>query len=240
MMAWKRHALPAAAVGLGIAGYMLRTALYVVGVDQKNLLVRGHPLEIILWICTAAALGVSLLDGMGTPRVEGYDRCFRKSLVSALGHILAASGILLAVLRQEQQSNPVELLWKLTGMGGAALLCWAGLCRAMGKRPFFGGYALACVFLALHLVGHYRSWCADPQLQNYVFAFLGTLLMMLFTYLQAAFCVDMGKSRLQRMVGLLAMYCCFVALPNTQNPELYFSCGLFAVSSLCAPDPARE
>lgn len=240
MSVCKRHALPAVAVVLGITGFMLRFGLYTVGVDLKNLLVRGHPLEIALWLCTAAAVGVSLLDGLAMPKIEEYDRCFRISLLSALGHILAASGILLTVLRQVLQMSPLQPLWKICGVGSAVLLCWAAFSRTMGKRPFFGAYALTSVFFALHLVGHYQSWCADPQLQNYVFAFLATLLMMVFSYLHASFCVDMGKSQLQRMVGLLAMYCCFVAMPNTQNPELYLGCGLFAVTSLCAPKAGEK
>lgn len=240
MTVCKRHALPAAAVVLGITGYMLRSGLYVVGVDIKNLLVRGHPLEIALWICTAAVAGISLLDSLGMPRTEEYNRCFRISLLSALGHILAASGILLTVLRQDLLMSPLQPLWKICGVGSAVLLCWAAFSRATGKRPFFGAYGLASVFFALHLVGHYQTWCADPQLQNYVFAFLATLLMMVLSYLHASFCVDMGKSRQQRMVGLLAMYCCFVALPNTLNPELYLGCGLFAVTSLCTPEAGEK
>jgi hypothetical protein len=180
------------------------------------------------------------LDSLVEPQIAKYDRCFRGSVLSALGHILAASGILLTVLRQELQMSPLQPLWKICGVGSAVLLCWAAFCRAMGKRPFFGAYTLASVFFALHLVGHYQTWCADPQLQNYVFAFLATLLMMVFSYLHASFCVDMGKSRLQRMVGLLAVYCCFVAMPNTQSMELYLGCGLFAVTSLCTPQARKK
>lgn len=238
MVSWKKRTLPIAAVVLAIAGYMLRSGLYTVAVDQKNLLVRGHPLEIALWICTAAAAGAALLDSLGTPKQTVYELCFRRSLISALGHILAAGGILLTVLRQDAPMGPTAPVWKIVGMGSAALLCLSGLQRAMGKRVFFGGYALTSVFFALHLVGNYQSWCADPQLQNYVFAFLGTLLMMVFCYLQSAFCVGLGKSRQQRLAGLLAMYCCIAAMANMPDPQLYLCCGIFAVTSLCRPEKA--
>lgn len=239
MVSWKKRTLPAAAVILAIAGYMLRSGLYTVAVDHKNLLVRGHPLEIVLWICTAAAAGAAVLDSLGTPRQTVYEQCFRRSLISALGHILAASGILLTVLRQDVSMGPTAPLWKILGMGSAALLCLAGFQRAMGKCVFFGSYALTSVFFALHLVGNYQRWCADPQLQNYVFAFLGTLLMMVFCYQQAALCVGLGKSRQQRLMGLLAMYCCFAAMANMPDPQLYLCSGIFAVSSLCRPEEAE-
>lgn len=238
-MITKKRTLPILAVILAIAGYMLRSALFTVAVDHKNLLIRGHPLEAALWICTAAMASVAVLDSLGTHRRTNFEQCFRGSLISALGHILAASGILLTVLRQVMPLGPTAPVWKMVGMGSAALLCLAGFQRALGKRVFFGSYALASVFFALHLVGHYQTWCADPQLQNYVFAFLGTLLMMVFCYQQAALCVDMGSSRQQRLSGLLAMYCCFAAMANMPDPQLYLCGGIFTLTSLCRPAAAE-
>ena len=235
-MITKKRTLPILAVILAIAGYMLRSGLFAVAVDSKNLLVRGHPLEWALWICTAAAVIAAVLDCLGVSKRTAFEQCFRRSLISALGHILAASGIALTVLRQVTPLSPTAPVWKIVGLVSAVLLCLAGFQRALGKRVFFGSYALASVFFALHLVGHYQTWCADPQLQNYVFAFLGTLLMMVFCYQQAALCVDMGSSRQQRLTGLLAMYCCFAAMGNMPEPQLYLCSGIFVVTSLCQPE----
>lgn len=228
----KRNILPAAVVLLGIFGYSLRSGLYAVAVDHKNLLVRGHPLEIALWACTAAAVLAAVLDGaVWQSRKSGIG-----ALIGGLGHILAAAGILMTVLGQNLFLTPIMQMWKVAGMISAALLCLAGLFLAMGKRPLFVSYVAGSVFFALHLIGHYQSWCADPQLQNYVFSFLGGLFLMMISYFQAAALAGMGKIRLQRLSCLLALYCCLAAIANTQYLILYFSCGIWAVSCLCIPE----
>lgn len=233
----KRNILPAAVVILGFFGYSLRSGLYAVAVDSKNLLVRGHPLELALWACTAAAVLAGVLDGFTwEKRRSGIG-----TLVSGLGHILAAAGIALTVLGQDLLMSPILQLWKAAGLISAALLCASGLLLAMGKRPLFLSYAAASVFFALHLIGHYQSWCADPQIQNYVFSFLGGLFLMMVSYFQAAALTGMGNTKLQRLCCLLAMYCCMAAIANTQHLILYLSCGIWGASSLYIPEfPVRK
>ena len=215
------HPLSCGVLLFSAAGAFLRSRLYGIGIDEKNLLVRGHPLETALWILTALTalwIFLSAAKGKQPPAV--------RVLPFALGHIGAAAGIALAVLSGGTATALVPL-WKYTGLSAAVLLALTGLGAVREKRPFFGGYALASVFFALHLVGHYQGWCSDPRLQNYFFSFAGILALMLLSYYLAAEAIGRG-SRGLRISGLLAVFFCFVSLSGTQYPLMYALCGLWA------------
>lgn len=227
----KPDIMPAVLGLLGILGYGLRTALYATAVDAKGLLISFHPLELGLWLCSALAAGLTVWDARKLPQ-DTVKAETAVSLPAALGHILAAAGIVLTVLPGGGMGlTPVQKLWRFAGMACGPLLLWGGFQRARGEKSFFGIYAAVSVFFALHLVCHYQSWCADPQLQNYVFSFLGSLALMLFAYYRSALQVGSGKPRLLRLTGLLALYLCLTAASagNTE-PLLYLGCGLWAGS----------
>ena len=233
--------MPLGILLLSVMGFWLRTELYAAGVDGKNLLVRGHPLEIGLWVCTAAAVVLCLAAARQGYKVKSYAANFEASLPAALGHILAGSGILLTVLWEPAPGlAPIGQLWKVAGIAGCPLLYWAAFCRVRGSRPFFGCYGGVSVFFALHLVANYQTWCADPQLQNYVFAFLASLALMLFAYYQTAFCVDGGSGFLLRLTGLMAVYFCLTALARGASLFLYGGCAAWALTGLSRIRPRRE
>ena len=48
--------LPLGVMLLGAGGFALRSALFQLAVDEKNLLIRNHPLSVALLVCAAAAL----------------------------------------------------------------------------------------------------------------------------------------------------------------------------------------
>lgn len=237
----KLDKLPFGVALFAAAGFFLRSELYRVGLDEKNLLVRSHPLALALWGCTALT-ALLVLWAAGREGSRGrFEDCFEPSAISALGHILAAAGIAMTVLLNvPAAAGPIGTAWKVAGLMSAPLLCWAAFCRALGKRPFFGSYGVCSVFFALHMVCHYQIWCSDPQLQNYIFSFFGSLAMMLFGYYQSALAADCGKSRLLRITGLLAAYFCLVALSRTEYLYLYLGCAVWAISSLSSPVPRQE
>lgn len=226
---------------LAAAGCALRSVLYLTAVDAKGLLLRNHPLELLLWVCTAAAAAVAVLAARRGCRDKSYAANFDASLPAALGHILAGSGILLTVLQGPAPSAElIGTIWKVAGIVSCPLLYGAAFCRVRGSRPFFGLYGMISVFFAIHLVASYQLWCADPQLQNYVFAFLASLALMLFAYYQTAFCVDGGSSFRLRLTGLLAVYFCVTALAAGTAPYLYGGCAVWAFTGLSRIPPRRE
>lgn len=227
--------LPVSVLLLGIAGCALRAGLYAYGVDHRGLLVRLHPTELGLWLTAAVTVALVLLAVRRMDGPNAFDRNFRYSLWASMGHILLASGILLTVLTHAPSlPGLVGKLWKLLGVASAPLLFYGAFSRVLGKKPNFLCYVVTCVFFAFHLVCHYRVWCSDPQLQNYLFDFIGTIGLMVFAYYQAAFCVGSGSRRHQLTAGLLTGYLCIVNLPTTQYLYLYLGGAVWALTGLCA------
>lgn len=228
--------LPLPAAGLGLLALALRWALYALTADSWGLLPKGHPLELLVWLISAAAFGsilLSLRAGKGSDR---YEDNFPPSFSGAAGQILAAAGILLTVLlNRPQMPGAVGILWKLLGFASVPCLLAAGLARAGGKRPCFLLHITVCLFLVLHVVDHYRGWSGNPQLQDYVFALLGTMALAFFSFYLAAFEAGLGRRRILLGMGLAAVYLCLVNLARTPYPYLYLGCGAWAFTGLCAP-----
>lgn len=223
---------------LGLTGFALRWTLYRVGLDEKGLLKEHHPLEIALILVTALTaaliwLAVRKMDKSGT-----YEDHFVPSLPAGMGEILCAAGIALTVLLNVPLlPGPVGQLWKLTGILSAPLLLWSAFSRVAGKKPFVLCHVVVSVFFALHLVVHYQLWCSDPQLQNYVFAFLGSIGLMFCAYHHASFAAGLGKPRTAQITGLLTAYLCMVSLACTEYLYLYLGGALWAITGLCWPKP---
>lgn len=219
--------LPLAVTLLAAAGFFLRRSLYAGALDEKNLLLTGTPAEAAVWVCTLTGAALTVLASRKGALPQKAD--FSASLSAALGQILAAWGILLTVLLSSGGSA-LAGLWKTAGILSAPLLMWAAFDRVRGGQPFFGTYGVCSIFFALHLISHYQSWCADPQLQNYVFAFGGMLAMMLYAYQLCACCVGMGNPGIMRTAGLMAGYFCLVAAADTHQLYLLLGCAAWGLT----------
>ena len=190
--------LPILAAGLGAVGLVLRWLLYAVTVDEKNLLPVSHPLKILLWLVTAGA--VVLIVGT-VWKLDGSNRYadnFFPSMTAAVGHFVAAAGILLTVLLNKPATyGAITTAWKVLGILSAPALVLAGMSRMQGKRPMFLTHLVVCVFLMFHILGNCQSWSGNPQLQDYVFSLFGCVFLMLFAYYEAAFDVGSGTRRME-------------------------------------------
>lgn len=244
----KSKNLPYFAVGCGAVGFLLRWMLYAFAVDQKNLLPVMHPLEVLLWLLTAAVVVRIVLS---VRKLDGSNRFvdnFRPSVTAAAGHVLAAAGILLTMLLNEPgMGGALGRLWTFFGWVSVPCMVLAGVCRMQGKRPFFLLHMAACLFLVFHIVNHYQAWSGNPQLQDYVFHLFGCAVLMLFAFYQASFDVGSGRRRMQLATGLLAVYLCCVALSAGDYPFLYVGGIAWAMTDLCplkalprTPRPAKE
>lgn len=235
----KTNCLPLIAAVLGLIALILRLGLFALGMDQKGLLIPGHPLDILVWIFTAAAvlLAATVLPQKTDAADDSDD--FRLFAPAAIGAFALAGGITLSVLTGWDAWTRLEQLRNLTGIAAIPALVLAGLARFQGKQPFFGFHALVCLHLTLRTISHYQIWCSSPQLQTYLFSMAASILLFLFAYYQTASDADLGNPRLRRFTGLLGSFFCLAAAADGADILLYLGGALWMLTNLGRFAPAR-
>lgn len=230
--------LPIVTAGLGGIALVLRRLLYLFAMDEKGLLVSGHPLEFALIAVTGIALGYILITVWKLDGSNDYADNFRASIPAAVGHVLTASGMAVTVLfNGPVMQGYLGTAWRVLGFAAPVCLLLAGFARMGGRKPFFLLHLVPTVFLMVHIINHYQVWCGNPQLQDYVYTLFGTMALTLFAFYHAAFSVGLGKRRMQMGTGLAAAYLCMAELAVSQYPYLYLGCIVWALTDLCSPYP---
>ena len=228
-------------LGFGLVGMMLVSVMYARCVDDRGLLVRDNPFYLAAWGVNAltALLLALMLRPLGGSNV--YDHNFWPSPLAALTAILAAAGILATVLDSSSYpQDKLTMLWRISGFLAAAGLTAAGVCRWLGKQPFFLMYASVCLFFALHLGNQYRMWSGNPQTPDYSFQLLACVFIMLFAYYQTAFTVGSGKRRAQLFAALMGFCLCCTAMAKTETLWLYPGCALWMLADRCTMAPPNR
>ena len=229
----EKRKVPSVMGMLATAGYVLRKLVYAGAVDEKNLIVAGHPFVIALWALTAAALVLALWAARREQGTEVFEENFSANSSAFLGHGLLGVGMILSVcLSPMPQFGLLGTLWKALGFVSPVCLVAAGFRRMQGKRPFFALYAAPCLFFAVHVVAHYQIWCSNPQFTDYAFALLGAVCLSLHSYQLAAYSADIGKKSMLVLTGLAAVYLCGAELAGSMYPWLYFGGILFCLTNL--------
>lgn len=228
-------------LAFGLAGLLLRLAMYANCVDGRGLLITGNLYHLSTWAVTAMTALVLILVLWPLEGSRVYEHNFWPSIPAAAGTLLAAAGIGATVLNPAgYPADTLTLLWRGSGFLAAAGLAAAGICRGMGKKPFFLLYALASVFFALHIANQYRIWSGNPQAPDYSFQLLACICLMLFAYYQTAFTVGSGKRRAQLFSALMGVYLCFLAAAQTETLWLYAGGGLWLLTDRCTMSPPRR
>lgn len=225
----KKLAASAAFVPLAVLGFLLRRAVYLTAVDEKNLIVSGHPALIALWAVTAAVLALAVFVGWK----HRNDTLAEKNAPAFLGHGMLAAGMALAgLLNPLSAPGILGLLWKVLALLSAVCLLAAGFARMGGKKPFFAFYAAPALFFVVNVVAHYQIWCSNPQFTDYAFALLGSVMLALHSYQLAAASLEEGKTEVLVMTGLAAAYLCGTEITGSACPYLYLGGALFVLTNL--------
>lgn len=230
--------LPFFTAAAGLITLILRLALFLLGRDEKNLLITGHPLDVLTWVVTAAAAIMILLTVRKLDGSARYNDNFAPSAAAAIGAFALAGGIAVSAISGGFSALRMEMLCRFSGILGVPAVVWAGLCRWKGKRPFFGFHALVCLYLTLYAITSYQTWSSHPQIQDWFFNMIGIAGLALFSYYQTAFDAGMGNRRMQLITGLLGALFCLAAIASCENPLLYIGGAVWSLTNLCSLTPA--
>lgn len=228
----------------------LRALLYLVAVDEQNLMVANHPVELLILALTAAALIFAGLIGWKRKGTAAFADNFPANPIAAGGNFLMAAAVLLTVsLWAPEMGGTLGQVWYALGLAAGMSLAWIGYCRMRGAQPFFVCHALVSFFLALHVVSYYQSWSKVGYLPDYLFPLLGGVALTLYGYYHTTFDVDLGRRRPLIGMGLAAVFLCTAALTSCRCWLLYGAGILWTGSDLCRwevppappkPEPPQE
>lgn len=224
--------LPALSLTCGLLVLGLRWLLYATGVDDRGLIPRSDPLNILCWLPVAVG---SLVLARTVFRMEDPAPAGEQpSLSAALGCFCAGVGLVFNVLGET--GGPKDTLAGICtalGLACAAGMFLAGVRRLTGKPPLFLIHGALALFFALNLADQYRIWSRTPQVQDYVFSLFACVGMMLCAYLRAAHEIG-GRRRGWMFWGLMTGILSLGAAVNTQMPVFYLGCGLWGILT-CVP-----
>lgn len=190
----KPHILPYFTLIAGVVAFILRLILQLTGIDEKGLLVSHHAAGIILYVVAALFLVVLILCVRPLNGVSRYSKLFPASILSAVGCVLAAAGILYTALEQAfRQPDILTILSAVVAVVAAVCLVRISMFRQKGERPSYLLHALVTVYFMLQLICQYRYWSPEPQFLLYFFPLLASVFLTLTAY--QATCLDAKKGR---------------------------------------------
>lgn len=236
-----RKLYPLLGLALGLVGAGCRFLLYALGMDEKGLLVPGHPAAVLLWVVTAAAILTAVLAAM-TFREDNKapdETC--RSIPEALGTAVMALGVLSTLLLTENNGIATLLrLHRILSVLAFFCLLAAAVFRLMGKPVPFGCYAGAAVFFFVHVVTRYRAWSGNPQMADYLHALGAGLCLSLVSYYETALVVGLGGRRQRFALGILGIFCCVAAAARGEYPALHLCGAVWILSVLLTVRPGES
>ncbi|MGN1027716.1 MAG: hypothetical protein ACI4P4_15085 [Faecousia sp.] len=236
-----RKLYPLLGLALGLVGAGCRFLLYALGVDEKGLLVPGHPAAIALWVVTAAAVLAAVLAAV-TFREDNKapdETC--RSIPEALGTAVMALGVLSTLLLPENNGIATLLrLHRILAVLAFFCLLAAAVFRLMGKPVPFGCYAGAAVFFFVHVVTRYRAWSGNPQMADYLHALGAGLCLSLVSYYETALVVGLGGRRQRFALGILGIFCCVAAAARGEYPLMHLCGAVWILSVLLTVRPGES
>jgi len=128
---------------MGIVTAVLRTGLYAAGLDEKNLLREGHPLEILIWVAAAVTLGLLMVLVLQRKGSNRWEDNFQPSLLRAAGSLALAAGIVVSALAHWNDGRTSsDLIRNGLEVLSAAGMILVALCAAGVRKTFFLCHAL--------------------------------------------------------------------------------------------------
>ena len=209
----KPNILPWFTLGVGAQGLLLRIWLLTGGIDEKGLLVTGHPANVLLFILTAFTLAVLFLCVRPLGPATSYSQLFPFSLPALIGNGIAAAGMAIVAIRQLAGSEDTfSLLSGIVGLVAASSLAYLGWCRLKQLRPSFVFHGVVTGYLMLYTITQYRGWGSETQVSLYFIPLLACICLMLSAYHRTALDANTGKRIWYVLFNQAALFFCIASL----------------------------
>ena len=224
-----------------LLGFLLRLWTMAGGVDAEGLYASSVFAWILLWIVTLAVpvLIIVMVRPLTVP--VKYNMNFPKSIVSAVGCLMAALGFVLAGVDSFSGAHDIpSFLTGVLGLGSGVSMLLVAYARFRGEKPNFLFHCCACLFMALRTFDLCRSWGNQPQIHLFLFALLAQISVMLAAYQLCCFDAEMGNRRVSLFWSLLSVYLCMLALPSAKDILFYGCIAIWLLTNLCSLKPAKK
>ena len=220
---------------MGLAGCLMRYFLYRVGLDEKGLLTPMHPLGILTWVLTGAAVVLALVC---TWRQEKTCPALAVGTVPGIGSLILAAALLLTGIGTRKANGLLAASIPLC-YAAAASMAGAAYAQFRGRRPFFLLRVIPCLFFAFYLIGSYQLTRGIPQMEDYVAPVCAIILSMLLSYQQAAWDLASTEGRQIRLAAGLTLYFGLISLSHSWMPVLCLGSSLWALTLLLSCQEER-
>jgi hypothetical protein len=87
--------------------------------------------------------------------------------------------------------------------------------------------------MLLRVMFEYRAWSTQPELMQFFFPLLASVLMVLAMYHRTAFCVKLGSRSQFLFFSQFGAFCCLLALPAVPAP-FYAGMAIWALTDRCS------
>ena len=227
--------LPLLVGSLGLLGAAVRLWQILRGVDDRGLLIQGHPAGVIqlVLLCLVAVMLALRVRSVG--HEPGYNRNFPRSTWGAVGTAVAAVCIFVTAIQQLLDKNSIILdhISAITGVCAGPMLLLAAKGRLEGKKVSCLFHVPASLFLGFWLFTRCRIWGAEPEIWRFFPELVAVLALMFASSYLTAFDVNMGERDAYLFCGLLAAYSCIAALPGSEAPLLMAGGAIWMLTNLC-------
>lgn len=221
--------LPLFTMGIGGLGLVLRIWLLSSGVDEKGLLVAGHPANALSFILTALALLVFALCSLN-PHPQIGKTPFHTPVAAMLGCSAASIGILATAIEELlRKAEYVTITCCILGVLAAAALILSGVLRLRRLQPAWWVQLPVILFFMFHMISQYRFWSAEPEVHSFFFPLLASLFLMLSAYHRIA--TDAGKPEPRRYLftsQAALFFCCMSCIGS--GHLFYLTCGAWMLT----------
>lgn len=233
------HILPLFTLGAGGLGFALRVWLFTAGVDEKGLVIPSHPANSLLFILSAAVICILFLCTRSVSKLS-YKQSFPASPAAAVGHWIAAAGILAADFAElADVGDTITVISFFLGLLAAACLVYLGWCRLKHIHPSMIFYTVVTIYLLVHLMSQYRIWSPEPQLQNYCFQLFASIFLMLSLYHRTALTCRMGSRKWFLFCSQAALFFCCLSLQG-ESRLFYAAMAAWMTTDLCVCSAPRQ